>query len=182
MGKSGPFFRATREQLKALVLLTLLLLSVVFWPAIQWAASSAARRSLVRTDQVETVVPRLWIAVEKGSGVQAWKPRLTLFCSSPRSSMEIRVEETLVGKEDAWLARAQLIFRERGFSNPATRAFSSPAGNVQCLKSTSEIRPSILESACFASKSGLVASFDGAASELRDFYSVVASANAVRGR
>ena len=180
MDNSNSFFRARPEQIKALLTATLILLSVIFWPAVQWGTSVVIRRNRVHSDQVEAIVPLRWVAAQDNSRVQAWSFCLTMFCSTPRSSMEIRVEETMIGKkEDAWLKRTELILRERRYSRPLTRSISSPAGNVLCLESTSEIRRGIVDSACFASETGLIAGFDGVASDLDDFYRVLATARPV---
>jgi hypothetical protein len=179
-GKTSPFFRATPEQVKALRMLTLLLISIIFWPTIQWVASAIVRRNPVHTDQVEAVIRRRWIATEDGSIVQAWIPCLTIFCSSPRSSIMIQVGVPLAGKEDAWLRRAELVLREKEFSIPSKRSFRSPTGNIQCIESISQRRRGVVDSTCFESESGFEASFEGAISELGDFYSIVASAKVVK--
>jgi hypothetical protein len=178
--KGSPFLAATPGQIKALGKLTLLLIFLIFWPTIQWLASAIVRRNPVHTDQVEAVIRRRWIATEDGSIVQAWIPCLTIFCSSPRSSIMIQVGVPLAGKEDAWLKRAELVLREKEFSITSKRSFRFPTGNIQCIESISQRRRGVVDSACFESESGFEASFEGVSSELSDFYSIVASAKVVR--
>jgi hypothetical protein len=176
MEKSNPFLRATPDQIRSLLLLIVLLLCIVCWPAIQWGASAVVRRNPVHNGQVGAVIPRKWIGVADDSRVQAWLPCLTILCTSPRSSIEIQIEEEWKGKNDAWLKRAVLVMRERHFSSPSSRTLKSSAGSVQCLEFVSETRVGIVDSGCFASDSGLGASFEGVSSDLMDFYSIVASA------
>ena len=176
------FLKATPEQIKALGMLTLILLSVIFWPAIQWGTSLVIRRNHVRSDQVEAAIPLRWVAAEDSSRVQAWSLCLTMFCSAPRSSLQLQVEDRLRGKKDAWLSSAERVFSDRRFSSHLMRSFSSPAGNVQCLESVSELRREVVDSACFASESGMVASFEGVHSDLDDFYKIVASAKIAKAK
>jgi hypothetical protein len=180
MDRSNPFFSTMPQQIKAVRSLILVLLGSIFWPTIQWGASAIVRRNPVHSDQVEAVIPRRWIGLEHGSNVQAWIPCLTIFCPSPRSSLEIQLEESLIGKEEAWVARTSLQFRDRHFASPSLRLLNSLAGTVQCLEFKSETRLRIIDAACLGSESGMVAGFDGVASELADFYSIVASARAVK--
>ena len=182
MRNVNPFFKAKPEHIKTLLILTLLLLCIVFSPALKWVISAVLHSNVVHSDTIQAVIPRSWLSELDELAVQAWTPCMSVFCSSPRSSMKIQVEETLVGKEDAWLRRAEIALRERRFSSPARRTLNSADGRVQCLESTSESRPGVIDSACFATESGTVATFEGAVSDLEDFYSVVASAKAVKKR
>jgi hypothetical protein len=169
----------SREQFRTLCLLVLVLLSIVFEPAIRWAIGAVSRGNIVNSSQVEVAVPRRWSATLDGSAVEAWIPCLTVFCSAPRSSLKIQIERTLAGNAETWLKRAENTLEERRYSSPMARGINSSAGRVQCLEARSEIRIGIVESVCFASESGLVASFDGLPSELQDFYLIVGSAQAV---
>jgi hypothetical protein len=94
--------------------------------------------------------------------------------------MQVQVEEALIGKEEAWLKRAERIFKDERFTIQSTRSLSSSAGNFQCLEAASGVRYGIVNSVCFASESGVVAGFDGVASDLHDFYRIVTSARTVR--
>jgi hypothetical protein len=179
---TNQFFRATPEQTRALVLLTLLLLGIVFWPSIQLAALALQPVTVIRSNQIEALIPRLWMSNLERSAVEARTPCLTIFCSSPRSSVMIQVEEALKlkGRQDAWLARAENVLTRRGFSSPATRTIYTAAGDFLCVESKSDSRQGIMASACYLSESGMIASFEGAASDLKDFNFIVASAIAIK--
>ena len=183
MARSKSFFEATPEQIRVLGLLVLLLLCIVFWPSAEWAASAVIRRNPISTDQVEAVIPRAWIAVQDGSKVQAWIPCLTIFCSpQPRSSVEIRLVRELAGKEDSWRAASEELSQTKFFSGRSAvpRALMSPYGPVQCLESTSEVTPAIFNSLCIAFQSGVVSGFRGTEPDLKEFYSMAASARDTR--
>ena len=175
---SNRFLRATPEQIRALWLLALLLLSIVFWPTIQWVISAALRNKPLQTDGVEAVIPRSWVAAKDGSVIEAWTLCPTIFCSSPRSSIKIQVEKNLIGQEDAWMTRAEHVLGGRQSSNPVTRAIISPIGRITCLDTALGNALGVVDAACFGPDSGIVASFEGAPSELEDFYSIVKSSKA----
>lgn len=178
-GSLQRLFRATPQQVRALTLLLLLLVGVIYWPGMQWALSAVLRRNPLQVSHVEASVPRSWIAVSDDPAIEAWFPCFTIFCSMPRSSMKIQVEETLIGKERAWLSRAETALRDRKFSRPASHSLDSRAGSVRCLESPSDTRINVMDSVCFASESGLVASFEGLDQDLPAFYSIVESARSV---
>ncbi len=178
--KSNRFLRATPDQIKALGLVTLLLLSVIFLPTIQWAISAALRFKPFQADGIEAVIPHLWVAAKDGSVIEAWTLCPTIFCSSPRSSIKIQVEEGLIGQKDAWMSRAKLVLSRRQSTGPLTRTVISQAGKMDCLETTSENARGIVAASCFGTDSGIVASFEGATSEVEDFYSIVKSSRATK--
>src|SRR6266851_8616754 len=125
MRNVNPFFKAKPEHIRILLILTLLLLCIVFEPALKWVISAVLRINVVHSDTIQAVIPRSWLSELDELAVQAWTPCMSVFCASPRSSMKIQIEETLVGKEDAWLRRAEIVLRERRFSSPARLTLNS---------------------------------------------------------
>jgi len=177
----NQFLRVTPNQISTLRRLILLLLVVVFWPTIQWAISAALRFDPVQTDRVEAVIPRRWVAAKDGSAIQAWTLCPTIFSSRPRSSVVIQVENNFIGQQDAWVSRMKLALGKRQSTEPVTRMVISRDGRIMCLDPASEASRRVVDASCLGPDSGIVASFEGARSELKDFYSIVKSSKTHQG-
>jgi hypothetical protein len=178
---SSRFLRATSQQVRALWLLALLLLTIVFWPTIQWGISAALRFEPVQTDGVEAVIPRRWVAAKDGSAIQAWTLCPTIFSSPPRSSVVIQVEKNFIGQGDAWVSRMKLTLGKRQSTDPMTRTVISREGRIVCLDTAAEATRGVVDASCLGPDSGIVASFEGAPTELQDFYFMVKSFKAHKG-
>jgi len=170
------FFRATREQIKALCLLIVLLTFVALGPALKWSITAAFRENPVRAGHMEVAIPRTWLTRVSDSSIEAWKPTMTVFSSTPSASMKISLLDSVAITEEIWLDSAQTVLRERRLSNPTPRSFRGSAGPIRCLEGTTDEIPQRAGSTCIASESRIVASFEGMVSQLNGFYSIVKSA------
>jgi hypothetical protein len=167
--------KATNQQVRTLSLLCLILLCAVFWPGVKLAVSSAVRDPVVRNKKIEIVVYRTWSALRSESSIAAFTHCWTTLCSKVRSSMEIRVQETFVGQEDAWLRHTEKTLKERRTYATVVSTLESRAGTIKCVEPRGGTGTDVAESLCIGIGSGLVAAFQGVGPDLKAFHSMLAS-------
>src|SRR5471032_2834270 len=111
----SEFFGATRAQARAVVILFAIFLVVVFSPALQ-IVRTIFRTNPVHNAQIQVVIPRTWLLRHNFSAIEAWVPCMTVFCSSPRASMSIKMIPKLAGERDAWQAGTNSVFQQSNFT------------------------------------------------------------------
>jgi hypothetical protein len=171
---------ATRNQVRALVILTVLLVAVIFSPALKWAPLVISRKNPVKNAQIQATIPRTWLLQGRDSSfIEAWKPCLTLFCSVPRPSFKITRLTTLIGNDGAWRRGTESVLEQRRFSTRRSKSFGTPTGPAQCLEAWNPSKSGEVLSTCLVSQSGIMGTFEGSTSDLTTFYSVLQSSDSV---
>jgi hypothetical protein len=110
-------------QIRTLILLVPILLYVIYSPGIKITRRLILRNRIVRAAGIELLAPRLWSPLIDESGISAFTPCLTVFCSEIRSSMSIQIVNGFKGRDQAWIARTERMLRARG--SPARELESS---------------------------------------------------------
>jgi len=177
---ASPFFQTRPQQVRILVLLTLLWFGVIFNPGIRRALSSVFRSNPVRNDRIQVVIPRTWLVDQEDSEVTAWIPCMTTFCSQPRALVTLRINDWLTEHKEVWQTSTEATFKEYGFSTSRLRTFNPSTGLVRCIEGSHETGGGRARSICLAFQSGILSSYEGVQSELNTFYAMVTSANGVR--
>jgi hypothetical protein len=153
----------------------------ICWPGIRtlivWTWILKQQPGSIRAD-----FPSGWKHIEQTTSVTAVNPCWTLFCSSPRSTFVLAVQEVPILRERSWSERAKKEFADGQFGSAVARTFPSGLGQVECLEARRE--PNLAEVRCYATSSGLTADFSGTVGDLQKFYHTVtsAAASSERGR
>jgi len=90
--------------------------------------------------------------------------------------MRVKLEAALAGSV-GWNGAATETFNGRGFAVNGSRTIEVESGKIECVEASLASLPQTLWSNCLGVQSGVVAVFEGDTSSLRDFYSMVETAN-----
>ena len=175
VGSMQAFLRSKSGHFSIFCFLLLVFCFGVCSPALNSAGASIFWKKAVRAGGVAVVVPRWWKSLADTSVLAAYTPCLTVFCSTIRSSMELRIVPALQGYQKGWMSRAESVLAERRFASLGTRTIETGAGVMQCLGAKDGDAQGVVLWACMANDSGVVATFKGSPSDLNDFNRMVVS-------
>lgn len=170
------FLVATHEQIRAIVLLSVLLLFSVFAPTMRWIGQALVRGARVRSGNVQLMVPETWMVRKKNHVLEVWKPCLTIFCSRPSAEIVIQTEDLLSADEQIWEHGAETVLKGLGFSEFVTREINNPGGAITCIEANHGVRGQELMSTCFQPVSGISATMTSRTGRLDPLYEIFATA------
>jgi hypothetical protein len=149
------FFSATRKQVRALGLMSILVVLLFFAPAIRWLGQVVVRANPDRSGHIQVDVPRNWMVREGDHTLEIWKPCITILCPGPSAELSIQTGEKFVADEQTWEHGAQVAFTRLGFSGFATRDIQNRDGATTCVEASAAERREVQISTCFQPGSGI---------------------------
>lgn len=170
----------TSDKGKTLLVLSVVLIFVFFSPTLRWAGEAISRVNPVRAGRVEATIPRTWLVSQGSTGrLQAWKPCITILCSTASANLVIEVYDKLPLDEGTWSRGAERGLVDLGFSNVTAREIGGVSGRTLCLEATREGTQRETVSTCANFSTGITATLSNARGGLERLYEIVATARPV---
>ena len=169
-----------KKQIKILLVLAFALTFIIFSPTIKLAVQSLFRRAPIRFGTAEIAIPRSWLLSQSPTAVAAWKPCITMLCSSsPRASFVIEVSRFSPDSDEVWLNAARKIIRKSSLVKAGVGTIYRNVGPLKCVEASVAAPDRQFISSCLNAALGLTSTFVGDSALKQVFYDALTTARKV---